>query len=133
METGKKGGRKRDKKKIRKKKGECTLRVYASLTNWWERERDQYLQAWNGDNAKVAAMPCQSTFLMKRSNISFNVSYKSWQTYRDYHCVCQQLIMSISEFLKMIQKNSNDVCVMSYKRTWGNSTYINLKDDTVFH
>lgn len=34
MEKGKKGGRKRDKKKIRKKKGECTLRVYASLMNW---------------------------------------------------------------------------------------------------
>lgn len=98
-----------------------------------EREGDGYLSSSNGVNPKVAAMPCQSTFLLKRTNFSFSVSCKSWQNYRDYLCVCQQIIMSISEFPKIIQKNSNNVCVMSYKRTWGNSTYINLKDDTIFH
>lgn len=41
--------------------------------------------------------------------------------------------MGISEFSKIIQKNSDNVCVMSHKRTWVNLTDINLKDDTIFH
>lgn len=114
-----------------RKEGECNFKVYTSFMKWCEREKEFLSQ--NTENPKVAAMLCQSTFLLKRSNINFSVSCKSQQNYRDYLCACQQIIMSISEFPKIIQKNSNNVCVMSYKKTWGNSTYINLKDDTIFH
>lgn len=81
-------------------------------------------------NSSFASGPA---FLLQRRNIYYSVSCKLWQNYRDYLSVYQQIIMRISERSKIIQKNSNNVWVMSYKRTWEKSTYINLKDDTIFH
>lgn len=77
------------------------------IGKWGDRERKGESQPHASDRSFALSRPL----------------FKLWQSHTDYSCICQESLMSVSEFSKIIQKNTNKVCIMSSIKTWASSIH----------
>lgn len=89
------------------------------IGGWRDSMRGKRIGKWGDRERKGESQP-------HASDRSFALSrplFKLWQSHTDYSCICQESLMSVSEFSKIIQKNTNKVCIMSSIKTWASSIH----------